>query len=99
MMKYKFRGIIMKEFIRLRKKKYLHLTDDDKEGNRAKVKKKCIINFRLKLDDYKNCLRSWQIKNMINYLEEQNFDVDKLKKKLFDNSNKDSKVTNITYQR
>ena len=49
--------------------------------NRKKNKrdKKCVIKRNLKLRDYKICLKASQIKNIINYLEKKEIDVDFLK--------------------
>ena len=38
---------------------------------KQKVKKKCLIKRRLKLQDYKNCLEAVQIEKNIKYLEEK----------------------------
>ena len=47
---------IITEFITLRPKTYLYLTDDCKEDKKAKGTKKCVIKRMIKFDDYKNCL-------------------------------------------
>ena len=45
---------IMTEFVALRPKTYTYLTDDCKEDKKAKGTKKCVINRRLKFNDYKD---------------------------------------------
>ena len=47
---------IMTEFVALRPKTYLYLTDDCKEDKKTKGTKKCVIKRQLKFNDYKNCL-------------------------------------------
>ena len=47
-------GEIITEFVTLRPKNYSYLTDDSKEGKKAKGKKKCIIKKMIKFNDYKN---------------------------------------------
>ena len=49
-------GKIMIEFVALRPKTYLYLTDDCKEDKKAKGTKKCVIKRMLKFYDYKDCL-------------------------------------------
>ena len=46
-------GKIMTEFLALRLKTYLYLTDDCKEDKKANGTKKCVIKRRLKFNDYK----------------------------------------------
>ena len=47
---------IITEFVTLRPKTNLYLTDNGKEDKKAKRTKKCIIKRMIKFDDYKNCL-------------------------------------------
>ena len=47
---------IMTEFVALRSKTYLYLTDECEEVKKAKGTKKCVIKRRLKFSDYKDCL-------------------------------------------
>ena len=49
-------GKIIMEFVTLRLKTYLYLTDDGKEDKKAKGTKKCVIKRMIKFNDYKNCL-------------------------------------------
>ena len=56
LMKDELGGKIITEFVTLRPKTYLFLTDDDKEDKKAKGTKKCIIKKMIKFNDYKKCL-------------------------------------------
>ena len=56
LMKDELGGKIMIEFVALRPKTYLYLTDDCKEDKKAKGTKKCAIKRRLKFNNYKDCL-------------------------------------------
>ena len=49
-------GKIITEFVTLRPKTYLFLTDDGKEDKKAKGTKKCVIKKLIKFNDYKKCL-------------------------------------------
>ena len=55
-MKDELGGEIITEFITLRPKTYLYLTDNGKEDKKAKGAKRCVIKRMIKFDDYKNCL-------------------------------------------
>ena len=55
-MKDELGGKIITEFVTLRPKTYLYLTDDSKEDKKAKGTKKCVIKRMIKFNDYKNCL-------------------------------------------
>ena len=52
------------------------MKDNNDEDKKAKGTKKCVIKIKLKFEDYKNCLETAQIKNKINHLEKNTFDVD-----------------------
>ena len=52
---------IVTEFVALRTKTYLYLTDDCKEDKKAKGTKTCVIKRRLKFNDYKYCLLNNEI--------------------------------------
>ena len=67
---------IMKEFVGLRAKTCSYLKDNNDEDKKAKGTKKCVINRKLKFEDYKNCLEAAQIESKINHLEENNIDVE-----------------------
>ena len=56
LMKDELGGKIITEFVTLRPKTYLYLTDDSKEDKKAKGTKKCVIKRMIKFNDYKNCL-------------------------------------------
>ena len=56
LMKDELGGKIITEFVTLRPKTYLYLTDDGKEDKKAKGRKKCVIKRMIKFNDYKNCL-------------------------------------------
>ena len=71
---------IMKQFLGLRAKTYSYLKDNNDEDKKAKGTKKCVIKRKIKARDYKkNCLKSSQIENIINFLEKNKIDVDRLK--------------------
>ena len=55
-MKDELGGKIITEFVTLRSKTYLFLTDDCKEDKKAKGTRKCIIKKMIKFNDYKKCL-------------------------------------------
>ena len=48
-------GKIITEFVTLRPKTYLFLTDDGKEDKKAKGTKKCVIKKMIKFNEYKKC--------------------------------------------
>ena len=56
LMKDELGGKIITEFVTLRPKTYLFLTDDGKEDKKAKGTKKCVIKKMIKFNDYKKCL-------------------------------------------
>ena len=56
LMKDELGGKIITEFVTLRPKTYLFLTDDGKEDKKAKGAKKCTIKKMIKFNDYKKCL-------------------------------------------
>ena len=55
LMKDELGGKIITEFVTLRLKTYLYLTDDGKEDKKAKGTKKCVIKKMIEFNDYKNC--------------------------------------------
>ena len=55
-MKEELGGKIIMEFVTLRPKTYLFLTDDGKDDKKAKGTKKCVIKKMIKFNDYKKCL-------------------------------------------
>ena len=56
LMKDELRGGIVTEFVALRPKTYLYMTDEFIEMKKAKGTKKCVIKKMLKFEDYKKCL-------------------------------------------
>ena len=79
-MKSELGGKIMKEFVGLREKTYSYLKDNNNKDKKAKGTKKCVIERKLKFEDYKNCLEPAEIENKINHLEKSKTDVNSLKK-------------------
>ena len=55
-MKDELGGKIITEFVTLRPKIYLFLTDDGKDDKKAKGTKKCVIKKMIKFNDYEKCL-------------------------------------------
>ena len=60
-MKDELGGQVMKEFVRLRTKTYSYLKDNNDEDKKAKGTKNCIIERKLKFEDYSNLLEPSQI--------------------------------------
>ena len=60
-MKDELGGKIKPEFIALRPKTCLYLTDDCKQDKKAKGTKKCVIKRRLKINDYKDCFLNSEV--------------------------------------
>ena len=60
-MKNELVGKIMTEFVALRPKTYSYLIDDGVSYKKAKETKKCVIERRLKFNDYKGCLLNNEI--------------------------------------
>ena len=56
LMKDELGGKTITEFVIVRHKTYLYLTDDCKEDKKAKGTKKCVIKRIIEFNDYKNCL-------------------------------------------
>ena len=61
LMKDELGGKIITEFLTLRPKTYSFLTDDGKEGKKAKGTKKCKIKKMIKFNDYKKCLLNGEV--------------------------------------
>ena len=53
---------IMKEFIGLRPNSYDYLIDDCSEDKNAKDAETCVMNRKLKLEDYQNCLEATKLR-------------------------------------
>ena len=75
-MKDELGGQSMKKFVWLRAKIYSYLKENDDKDKEAKGTKTCVIKWKLKFQDYKNCLKASQILNIIKYLERKETDVD-----------------------
>ena len=58
MMNDELSGVIMNKFLDLHPAMSSYLKDNDKEGNKAKGTKKCIIRHRAKFEDYKNSFKT-----------------------------------------
>ena len=58
LMKDELGGGIITEFVALRPKAYLYITNDFTELQKAKGTKKCVVKKMLRFSDYKNCLSS-----------------------------------------
>ena len=56
LIKDKLGGKIMTKCVGLRAKTYRYLIDDGNEDKKAKGTKKCVIERKLKCENYKNCL-------------------------------------------
>ena len=69
--KDKLGGKISTKFGGPRAKSYNHLIDDGSEDKKARSTKKCIINRKLKLENYKNCSEGTQHDNKLKYLEKK----------------------------
>ena len=56
LMKDELGGDIITEFVLLRPKAYLYITNNFIEMKKAKGTKKCVVNKMLRFEDYKKCL-------------------------------------------
>ena len=68
-MKNELGGKIVTKFVGLRANTYSYLIDTSREGKIAKDSKNCVIESKLKFENYKNCLEVTQLDNETNYLE------------------------------
>ena len=57
----------------------LILKYNDDESKKAKGTKRCVMKRNLKSEDFKNCLKAYQIINKVKYLENKRINVDSLK--------------------
>ena len=69
----------MTKIVGLRRKTYSYLTDDGSEDKKAKFARKCVIKRKLKFEYHKNCLEAAQTDNKINYLEQNEINIDSIK--------------------
>ena len=72
-------GKIMTKFVGLIAKTYSDLRDDGREDKKVKDTKKCVIKRKVRLENYKNCLKATQIENKMNYTEKNKINIDNLK--------------------
>lgn len=70
---------IMVKFDALRSKTYSFLIDDRSENQRAKSTKQYVMQRERKFEDYQNCTKVNRLDNKINYLENNETEVDNLK--------------------
>ena len=70
---------IMTKFVGLRAKTYTYLIDHSSEDKKANGTKKCLIKWKRKFENYKNCLKAAQFENKINYLEKNRTDINSIK--------------------
>ena len=69
LMKDELGGKIITEFVTLKPKTYLYLTDNGKEDKKAKGTKKCIIKKMIKFNDYKK----WLLNDEVIFKSQQRF--------------------------
>ena len=73
-------GKIMIKFVGLKAKTSSCLINDSNEDNNGKGTKKCVIEWRLKFETYKNGLEATQHEYQVNYIEKNKTDIDSIKK-------------------
>ena len=59
-------GQVMKEFVGLRAKTYSYLKNNNDKDGKSKRQKKCVIERKIKFQDYQNCFEAAQIEHKIN---------------------------------
>ena len=80
LMKDELREKFMKKLVGLRAKKYSYLKGKNDENKKPKnQKKKCVINRKLKFQNYEYCLEESQIQIKINCLIKNKIDLNSLK--------------------
>ena len=57
------------KFVGLRAKTCRYLIDDGSEDKKVEYTKKCVIKRKRKFENYKNCLETTQLENIINNLK------------------------------
>ena len=62
LMKEELGGKIMTKFVGLRAKSYSYLIDDGSEVKKAIGTKMCVIKRKLKFGNYKNCLKTLNLR-------------------------------------
>ena len=78
-MKDEFGRKVMRKFVGLGGKTYSYLMDETGEDKNGKGTKNCVIERKLKFQNYKNCLKATQLENKINRLEKNKIDIDRIK--------------------
>ena len=73
------------KFVGLRVKTYSYLIDDGSEDRKAQGTKKCVIKWKLKFENYKNCLETTQLDNKRKHLEKNKINID-IPRKIIKNS-------------
>ena len=77
-MKDKLGGKIIAMFAALKPKTYSYLIDTSDKNKKAKETKMCIIKWKFKFKDYRNCLEATHLENEIKHLEKKTLDIDSL---------------------
>ena len=80
LMKDELSGKIMTKFVGFRPKTYSYVIDDGSEDKKAKGTKKCVIKRKFNFENYKASLEATQLANKINHLENNNIDIESIKK-------------------
>ena len=70
---------IMKWIVGLPPKTYSYLKDNGDDYKKTKCAKKCVIKRNFKFQDYENCLKAYQIINIVNCLKKKGTNVDSVK--------------------
>ena len=78
LMRNELGGKIMTKFVGLIAKTYSYFIDDSSEVNKAKGTKKCVIERKIKFENYKKCLEATHLENKINYLEKNKVHIDNI---------------------
>ena len=66
---------VLQELVGLRSKTFSYLTDDNDESEKAKGYLKCVIERKLKFEDYKTCSEVSQPVNKIIHARKSKIDV------------------------
>ena len=73
---------IIEEFVGLRTKICSYLKNNNDEDKKAKGTKNCVMQSKIKFQDYKNCLEEAQIERKIKYLQKTEFSLKEDQKEL-----------------